>query len=108
MSQPVSSGPPPPVKPRPITWVDKLTAILVCVFCFEVGAFLLVYPWMNAWNENYLLQINSAWTPFLLSQQFRGAISGLGMLNIFIAISEVFRLRRFAARSVQDTPSQAD
>lgn len=94
-----------PASPRRATWVEKLTAVLVCVFCLEVGAFLLVYPWMDAWAHNYLLQFRPNWTPFLLSQQFRGAVSGLGVLNIFIAISEVFRLRRFAGRTPErDNP----
>ena len=28
----------------------------------------------------------------------RGAVSGLGIANLFLAVGETFRLRRFAAR----------
>lgn len=81
-----------------IPWTHKLAAVLYCVFCFELGIFLIVYPWMDAWGRNYLFQILPDWTPILLSQQFRGALTGVGILNLFIGIGEVFRLRRFAGR----------
>ena len=81
-----------------ISWTEKLAAVLYCVFCFEVGIFLIVYPWMGAWGRNYLFQTFPEWTPFLLSQQFRGAITGVGILNLFIAFGEVLRLRRFAGK----------
>jgi hypothetical protein len=30
---------------------------------------------------------------------FRGAVSGLGVANQFLALGEIFRLRRFAGKS---------
>jgi hypothetical protein len=84
--------------PVPVPWTHKLAAVLYCVFCLEVGIFLLVYPWMDAWSRNWLFQLRPDWAPFLISEPFRGAVSGLGVLNLFIAVSEVFRLRRFARR----------
>lgn len=79
-------------------WHQKLAAILICVFCYELGIFLLVYPWMDAWGQNFFILYRPEYTPFLLSFEFRGAMSGLGILNLFIAFAETFRLRRFAAR----------
>jgi hypothetical protein len=77
--------------------MQKASAVLFCVFCLEIGLFLLVYPWMDGWERNYLVQWRPQWAPILASQQFRGALSGLGVLNLFIAFTEVFRLRRFSA-----------
>lgn len=82
---------------RRATWMEKTAAVLFCVFCIELGLFLLVYPWLdNYWSRNWLIQLRPDWTPTLLSQQFRGAISGLGILNIFLGFLEVLRLSRFA------------
>ena len=87
------------LRPKPrYTWFQKFSAVLFCVFCFELGLFLLVYPWTGPWNTNYFLTAKPEWREFLLSHQFRGAISGLGVLNMFIAFGEVFRLRRFATK----------
>ncbi|MGJ5815037.1 hypothetical protein [Paludibaculum fermentans] len=83
--------------PRRATWMEKTAAVLFCVFCIELGLFLLVYPWLdNYWSRNWLLQLRPDWQPTLLSQQFRGAVSGLGILNIFLGFLEVMRLSRFA------------
>lgn len=91
----------PPAEEEPVrgTWMHKLSAVLFCVFCLELGLFLLIYPWLgNLWNRNWFFSLRPEWQRFLLSEQFRGAISGLGILNLIIAVMEIFRLRRFAGR----------
>lgn len=91
--------PPPERQPAPATWMQKLSAILFCIFCLELGLFLLIYPWLgNLWNHNWVFSLRPEWQRFLLSEQFRGAVSGLGILNLFIAFMEIGRLRRFASR----------
>ena len=83
--------------PRRYRWYHKMGGVLAAIFCFEVGVFLLVYPWVSEWDVNYFgflpLWARQTW----LSPYFRGAISGLGILNIYISFTEVFRLRRFSA-----------
>lgn len=92
---------PTPEEQRPETprasWIEKTTAVLFCVFCIQLGVVLLVFPWIDSyWDRNWLFQLRPDWAPMLLSQQFRGAISGLGILNIFLGFLEVLRLARFA------------
>jgi hypothetical protein len=89
-------GQPEPV-PRPhYRWYHKVAAVLFAIFCFELGVFLLVFPWTDFWERNYF----ATWTP--LAQQvwmnayFRGTVSGLGLVNIFVSFVEVLRLRRFS------------
>jgi hypothetical protein len=82
---------------RRYRWYHKFAGVMAAIFCFEVGVFLLVYPWASEWDVNY-----SAFLPFWArnvwaSPYFRGAVSGLGILNIYISFVEVFRLRRFSA-----------
>lgn len=86
-----------PEGPPPATFFDKLGAVLFCLFCLELGLFLLVYPWLgHLWQRNWLFHARPEWTSFLLSEEFRGGVSGLGILNLLIGVIEVFRLRRFA------------
>ena len=76
-------------------WYHKLGAVAASVFAFELGVFLLIFPWITEWDLNAAflpMWVRELWT----SAYFRGAVSGLGLLNIYISIVEVFRLRRFS------------
>lgn len=83
--------------PATYRWYHKIGSVLVAIFCFEIGVFLLVYPWISDWDVTYYaflpLWARTVW----VSPYFRGAISGLGVLNIYISFVEVFRLRRFSS-----------
>jgi hypothetical protein len=70
--------------------------VLFCIFCLEIGIFLLFYPWTEAWGRNWWFYLRAEWRPFLLSDPFRGAMSGLGILNLLIGVRSIFGLRRFA------------
>lgn len=85
----------PETAPRP-SWVERAAAVLFALLCLEVGLFLLIYPWTESWSWNWLIAANPKWAGVLRSDQFRGAVSGLGILNIFIGLLEAFRLRRFS------------
>jgi hypothetical protein len=78
------------------TWVQKLTGVLAVILCFQIGIFLILFPWASEWDLSWFaglpLWAQSVW----FSPYFRGAISGLGIVNIYISFVEVFRLRRFA------------
>ena len=77
-------------------WYHKMAAILSAIFCFEVGVFLVVFPWMDYWPSNYFAGLSPWWFRIWSSNYFRGGLSGLGLLNIYIAFVQVFRLRRFS------------
>jgi hypothetical protein len=91
------------------SWVHKLGIFLFIVVCFEVGAFLTVFPWTPQWDNNSVASLfpwlHDLWT----SSYFRGALSGVGLLNIYISFGEVSRLRRSgAARPPIDRLPPAD
>jgi hypothetical protein len=86
---------PTPAAPRP-AFLDKITAIVFIVFCFELGIFLLVFPWLEYWGGNWFFQLQPAWREFWMSPHLRGFVSGLGILNLAIAFIEILRLRRFS------------
>jgi len=76
-----------------MAWYQKFGILVFALFCFEVGVFLLAFPWLQSWEVNtipsYAQWVHDLW----FSPYFRGALSGLGLVNIYIAIAEIRRLR---------------
>ena len=77
------------------TWVQQSFALLFIVFCMELGLFLIVYPWTDKWTVNLIPTLLPISRDFWSDGYFRGAVSGIGFANIWIALGEAFRLRRF-------------
>lgn len=77
-------------------WYHKMSAVLFITFCLEIGLFLLIFPWTEYWESNYFSSLIPDWRQFWSNMYFRGAISGLGAVNLYISLAEIFRLRRFS------------
>jgi hypothetical protein len=82
--------------PRP-TWLQRAASVFVIVLCLELGLFLLIYPWTDAWSTNYFswigpLKVQPVWRQFWNNGFVRGAVSGLGLANIWIAVSEALHM----------------
>lgn len=84
---------------RQYRWYHKLIGLLFVILCFEVGVFLLAFPWSQYWTSNYFGWFSPEWHEFWISPYVRGAISGLGCVNLYVSLMEVFRLQRFSAES---------
>jgi len=78
--------------------VERLTVIFFIVLCLLLGTYLILAPWdalFGPWGENYLLVFLSdkAGSPVIVktvaSTWFRGAVTGLGVLNLLIAFWEL-------------------
>ncbi|HMD71136.1 MAG TPA: hypothetical protein VKF41_07315 [Bryobacteraceae bacterium] len=86
------------VPPRTYRWYHKFFAVMLATGCLMVGAVLLVFPWTPSWEHNYFAGVTpflrSCWNNFYL----RGVVSGIGMVNLYISLVEVFRLKRFSQR----------
>ncbi len=82
-----------PAQPK-TAWYQRLGVLLFIIVCFEVGVFLLIFPWMEYWNNNSIASLAPWMRDIWDSPFFRGALSGLGIINICISLAEVFRLRR--------------
>jgi hypothetical protein len=81
---------------RSTRWYHKLIGLLAAILFFEVGVFLLVFPWMDAWEQNYFATLIPEWRHLWTSRYMRGAVSGLGILNMYFALGEALRLRRYS------------
>lgn len=85
--------------------VAKLTIIFFIVLCLLAGFVLTIFPWISLgrigdWGDNYFLvslaqkldmptlqrAVSSGWV--------RGAITGLGILNLLLAFWEMANFRR--------------
>ena len=77
-------------------WFNKVAALVYVFFCFELGVVLLLYPWLSFWDRNFFSGLSPEWYELWTSPYMRGAVSGIGVINIWISFSELFRLRRFS------------
>lgn len=76
------------------SWSHKLAKLLFIMVCFEVGVFLVVFPWLESWDHNSIANM-TPWMRDLWDNSYvRGALSGLGLVNIYISLGEIFGLRR--------------
>jgi hypothetical protein len=91
-STPPSMPDSPPGTRSPRT--PRLLRLCFAIFTFEIGLFLAVFPWVDIWSLNYF----SGWIPALENvwedAYFRGAITGFGLVNIYVACAEVLRIFR--------------
>jgi hypothetical protein len=71
-----------------------VSAVLFITVCLDLGLFLLICPWTDWW-DNFAAFLRP-WRPYIDNMYVRGAISGLGAVNLYISLVEVFRLRRFS------------
>lgn len=80
-----------------LRWYHKLVGMLFVILCFEVGIFLIAYPWSHYWNSNYFSWLSPGWRELWVNPFFRGAVSGLGLVNLYLSVVEVFRLQELSA-----------
>gem|GEM_PF-417412 len=84
-------APPPPHRPstrRGMTWGRRIEKVILTIFCLQVGILLLFFPWMTGWDTNYFFDFTGTLKPLFMSPYFRGAVSGLGVLNLYLALVE--------------------
>lgn len=83
--------------------VEKLTVIFFIILCLLIGFSLIFSPWTSIWGENYLLAFLSeksglqAIHTAVVSPWVRGAVTGLGVLNLLIAVWEMAHFKQSVA-----------
>jgi hypothetical protein len=63
-------------------------AVLSVLSTFLVGLILVIAPWTTLWDGNYLLIPYPVLRTVLLSAFTRGTVSGIGLVNIVLALHE--------------------
>ena len=75
--------------------------LIITALFFEIGVVLLVVPWMPYWQQNYFIDARPFVEPVLTNNFVKGAISGLGLVNLVAGLFELASLF-MANRSDQD------
>lgn len=84
----------PPLKQRK-PWQFLLLNVSLALFCLEVGAFLIVFPQQDSWNLNYFSGLSPWIQDIWDAAYFRWAVSGVGVLNIYVAFLQIRNLFRY-------------
>jgi hypothetical protein len=66
--------------------------LLLIAFFLEVGFVLIVVPWSTYWDRNYFAQAVPVVQPIIRNNFVRGAVSGLGVLNVVGGLLELLAL----------------
>ena len=86
--------------------------LLYVAFFLEVGLLLIVLPWSTFWNRNYFAVAHPLLRAVVTNDFVRGAVSGLGLVNVaagFVELMAMFRVRERQGLSLDshatDVPS---
>ena len=98
----------------------KLSVIFYIILCLEIGIVLALLPWvpqgtlgLSDWGNNYFLLYAARKTglqslqTIVASGWMRGAVTGVGLLNIGIAFWEIFHFRQ-TVRALQQNTDPVD
>ncbi|HEY6805586.1 MAG TPA: hypothetical protein VI306_18555 [Pyrinomonadaceae bacterium] len=97
----------------------RLSVIFYIILCLEIGIFLTVLPWwpqgmwgLSDWGNNYFLLYAARKTGYqglqavVASGWVRGAVTGVGLLNLGIAFWEIFNFNQ-TVRALQSQLSSS-
>ncbi|MFN2515213.1 MAG: hypothetical protein ABR556_03270 [Pyrinomonadaceae bacterium] len=93
----------------------KLSVIFYIILCLEIGIVLTLLPWipqgtlgLSDWGNNYFLLYAARKTGLyglqtvVASGWMRGAVTGIGLLNVGIAFWEIFHFKQ-TVRALQES-----
>jgi hypothetical protein len=75
-------------------WLERVELFLRVMLRMYIGLAICYAPWSHTlWDQNPILQVYPALSPFIASGAVRGLVSGLGLLNLWIAFQDALRHR---------------
>ena len=80
--------------------------VLIAAF-LEIGLILIVVPWSAYWGRNYFAQALPGVHALITNNFVRGAVSGLGLINVSAGITELVALLLTRHGERVSTPSIA-
>ncbi len=69
-----------------------MTRLLLVAYFVEVGLLLFVVPWSGFWEHNYFAQAVPQIGEITGNFFVRGAVSGLGLVNVAAGLSELLSI----------------
>jgi hypothetical protein len=70
--------------------MNRILRVVLLLLWLEVGLALILLPWSELWEMNYFLYRYPDLALFVKNSFLRGAISGLGVMNV-VYVLEAFR-----------------
>jgi len=70
--------------------VSRLLRVVLLLIWLEAGLALILVPWSEVWDINFFVYQYPALGLFANNPFVRGAISGLGLMNVFLVL-DAFR-----------------
>jgi hypothetical protein len=75
-------------------WLQRLSLFVLVLFCVYLGVLVTILPWWSSvWDRNAFIQSRPALAAVLHNGAVRGLISGFGLLDVWIGISEAIHYR---------------
>ena len=68
--------------------------LLIIAVLIELGLLLIVVPWSTYWERNYFAQLSPVVQAIVTNNYVRGAITGLGAVNVLAALADLSALVR--------------
>lgn len=68
--------------------------LLIIAVLIELGLLLIVVPWSAYWDRNYFAQTSPLVGAFVTNNYVRGAVTGLGAVNVLAALADLAMLVR--------------
>ena len=79
-------------------WLQRMSLVVLVIFCFYIGGLLVLLPWNQRWwVDNGWLMAHPPLYAIAQHGWFRGIVSGVGLLDIWIGVSEMIHYRDFRA-----------
>ena len=77
-------------------WLQRLSLFVLVLFCVYLGVLVMILPWWaRIWDHNMFIQARPTLAAILHNGAVRGIISGLGLLDIWIGVSEAVHYRDY-------------
>jgi hypothetical protein len=70
--------------------MSRLVRFLIVFLWLLLGLILILAPWLDLWDANYFLYTYPWLALFAKNYFLRGAVSGLGILDVMLSL-EAFR-----------------
>jgi hypothetical protein len=81
--------------PAPV-WLQRMSLIVLVMFCLYIGVIVAFLPWKpQYWEHNGWLLSHPEIFGVVRQGWVRGMISGLGLLDIWVGLSEAFHYRDY-------------
>jgi hypothetical protein len=78
---------------------------LLVALLLEAGLLLILIPWSAFWDRNYFVEAIPAIGTVITNNFVRGAVSGLGVVNLLAALGELADI--FSGRSTARLPEES-